>query len=131
MKKLLKILWCGLFVALLFAFTACTNQKSDGIVEYDEDGLKEFVENYDKTTEFTDDLVIVVLTDEASLRIDEYTVDDFLQINPASIEKIGTKFIFITLSETGREQVLRAVYILKLRSDIKSAEPDFIVSPYV
>ena len=142
MKKLLKVLWCGLFVAMLFSFTACTNQKSDeivdnddkteeGFVKYDEDELMEFVENYDKNLEFTDELVIVVLTDEARLRIDEYTVDDFRQINPAHIEKVGKNFIFITLSEPGREQVLRAVYILKLRSDIKIAAPDFTVSPDV
>lgn len=126
MKKLLNILCFVLPVTMIFVFAACGGSQFDERVEYDESMLEEFIENYDKTLEFTDDIVVVVLTDEASEHIDDYTVKDFSQINPAEIKKVGRNFIFITLTETGRENVLRAVYILGLRSDVKLAEPNLI-----
>lgn len=129
MKKLLKILCFGLLVSMLFSFAACGGDYLDERVKYDRSKLSEFIKNYDKTSEFSDDLVIVVLTDDASKQLNEYTVKSFSQVRPASIEKVGKNFIYITISKTGRENVLRAVYILRLRSDVELAEPNFVFGP--
>ena len=129
MKKLLKFLCFGLLVSMVFSFAACGGDNLDEHVKYDQSKLSEFIENYDKTREFSDDLVIVALTDDASKHLNEYSVKSFSQVRPASIEKVGKNFIYITLSKTGRENVLRAVYILGLRSDVKLAEPNLFIAP--
>ena len=129
MKKLLKILCFGLLVSMIFSFAACGGDHLDERVKYDRLKLSEFIRNYDNTIEFSDDLVIVALTDDASKNLNEYTVKSFSQVKPASIRKVGKNFIFITLSKTGRKNVLRAVYILRLRSDVKLAEPNKVYSP--
>ena len=126
MRKFFKLSCFGLFVAIIFTFAACGGSKYDERVKYDEAALQEFIDTFDKKYPFGDDKILVTLTDEAREHIDEYTVEDFSQINPASIKKLLDFMIVITLTETGRENVLRAVYILNLRTDVESASPNYI-----
>lgn len=75
---------------------------------------------------FSDDSVIAVLTDEASVHIDKYSVTDFSDIGAAEIETYFDNIIVITLAEPGKASVLNAVKTLEQRTDIKSAELNYV-----
>lgn len=92
--------------------------------------MSEFIANYDDAYRLYDGIIIIVLTSEATYDIDEYTPDDFSQIDVVSIKKIGKQILSIEVSDTSRENILRAVYILNLRSDIESAEPNGYYIPF-
>lgn len=84
--------------------------------------------------DFSDNRVLIVLTDEASLAFKrgerEYTAESFPEIDAAEVEHLtasmNVTILLITLSENGKENVLEAVEALKSREDVKVAEPDYL-----
>lgn len=96
-------------------------------VEFKFSSLEEYTKYY-KDREISDDgKIIVALTDAAGEHIEDYTAEDFSEINAVSIEILSSiRFIFVTIPETDRDSVLRASYILHLRSDVIVAEPNLI-----
>jgi len=102
--------------------------------------------------EFSDELILAVLTREATLRFKAYTAEDFPEIPNVRVEEItegsaaivkrqleagvvedrhminvaGYKRILkLTLEEKGKENVLSVIKQLERRNDIISAEPSF------
>ncbi len=75
---------------------------------------------------FSDDSVIAVLTDEASVNIDKYSVADFSDIGAAEIETYFDNIIVITLAEPGKENVLNAVKTLEHRTDVIDVNLNYI-----
>lgn len=104
-------------------------------------------------SDFEDDSVIVIITNEKSLEFHEYTVDDFPEINCISVEDLspyagrsteekrsylgldGSKgridaskykqILYIKLAEHSKENVLGVIEILEKRDDVYSAEPNY------
>ncbi|MCL2679319.1 MAG: hypothetical protein FWF18_03415 [Dehalococcoidia bacterium] len=83
--------------------------------------------------EFTYDIVIVMLTDEASARDKTWAPSDFPKFAFSQIENkelTGSKrYLIFHLTEPSRENVLRAIYYLNTRPEIFSAEPNGIGYP--
>lgn len=102
--------------------------------------------------DFSDDTVLVVMTNEETLRFNKYTNLDFPEIELREVidlteatenllrEQIDydsnqivdkTKFksiLSLKLKESGREYVLKAIEKLSNRKDIYSVEPDYILT---
>ena len=139
MKKISKLITtlilCFAFVCI---FAGCVDNTPSGdtlspydeIVKYDEKEMSEFIANYDDAYKLYNGIILIVLTSKATYDIDEYTPDDFSQIDAVSVKKIGKQILSIEVSDTSRENILRAVYILNLRSDIESAEPNGYYIPF-
>ena len=111
---------------------------------------------------FTDDIILVSLTGEATRKFQEYTVNDFPELRLANVieltertavdaknqiaaEKSGKfshlsdinakrridtdsfrRILTLELAEKGKENVLNAINLLEKRSDIRSANPNYI-----
>lgn len=130
MNKLLKdVLIFSLCIIFACAFAGCTNDTKspyDEYVSYDETAVADFIENFDKDAKLINDgKIIVSVTEEARQHIKEYTVNDFSQVNAVSLEILSSVgMLFVTISETDSNSMLRATYILRLRSDVKYANPN-------
>ncbi|MDR0832339.1 MAG: S8 family serine peptidase [Bacillales bacterium] len=102
--------------------------------------------------DFSDQLVLIVLTREATLRFKQYTIKDFPELDNFQVEEItalssqivkaelesGIKTIKhminieeyksilrITLNDKSKENVLNAIELLEVREDVQSAGPSF------
>jgi len=81
---------------------------------------------------FTYDRVIVMLTVEASALGKTWAPLDFPEFAFSKIEQIGIstpKVFAFHLEEHSRNNVLRAIYLLRTRSEVYSAGPNWIVTP--
>lgn len=104
-------------------------------------------------SDFEDDSVLVIITNEKSLEFHEYTVEDFPDINCISVEDLspyadrsieekrsylgldGSKgridaskykqILYIKLAEHSKENVLDVIEILEKRDDVYCAEPNY------
>ena len=103
--------------------------------------------------EFTDNEILIVLTNEESLKFSEYTVNSFSEINCIAIDDLtdgykdkieqqlnGTytgnmpvnlstfnRIFKLTLGINSKQYVLNSIKELEKRSDILSAEPNYIL----
>ena len=134
MKKTIRFLAVLILcISFVLVFASCTNDDSspyNQVVKYDKGAMAEFIKNYNDSNMVCDGKILIVLTDEATAHIDEYTVDDFSQIAPISVKKIGKQILTVTIAEKDKESILRAVYIVSLRSDVMSAEPNTYSEPF-
>lgn len=107
--------------------------------------IEEISNNY----EFSENRILVVLDKEYSLIAEEYTVDNFSDINIKSVELLSkgaqsvlenqTKenikinpddyraILCLTLNTSNKKDVLRAINSLIIRDDIQRAEPDVVL----
>jgi len=98
--------------------------------------------------DFLDDMVVVVLTHEASLASrssgQPYTVADFIEVGAVKVEYIGgwdntpqwvidapayRSIYTVTLPQKSHANVLAAVELLNERNDIQSAGPNRLLQP--
>lgn len=81
---------------------------------------------------FTYDRVQVVLTEEASNLDNEWTPVDFPEFSFSRIENLGKiksqSILIFYLTEPSRNNVLRAIYQLRKRAEIHTAEPSWIAT---
>jgi len=76
--------------------------------------------------EFSYDRVIVVLTEEASILDKVWVPSDFPEFAFSEIYEIGLigpqRFLTFYLTEPSRDNVLRAVYVLRARAEVFAAD---------
>jgi hypothetical protein len=110
--------------------------------------------NEEDARDFADNIVMVVLTREATLKFKEYKSADFVGINVLTIEDVSpeiteavrqhfagetvthpypdlinfdsyTVILKLTLKENSRQGVLAVCSLIKQRIDVQSAEPEY------
>ncbi len=134
-------------LVIFFGFTnikiSANSQSNDYYIN--ESMIEEISNNY----EFSENRILVVLDKEYSLIAEEYTVDNFSDINIKSVELLSkgaqsvlenqTKenikinpddyraILCLTLNTSNKKDVLRAINSLIIRDDIQSAEPDVVL----
>lgn len=93
-----------------------------------------------ETYDFTDDIIIVVLTAEATADAyandKVYGLEDFPELNLSrvndldmqyeNIHPVQKRILFLYLQEPSHERVLEYIEMLKSRADIESASPNHI-----
>ena len=146
-KKLFIITNLVFLLVIFFGFTnikiSANSQSNDYYIN--ESMIEEISNNY----EFFENRILVVLDKEYSLIAEEYTVDNFSDINIKSIELLSkgaqsvlenqTKenirinpddyraILCLTLNTSNKKDVLRAINSLIIRDDIQSTEPDVVL----
>ena len=149
MKKKCISLTISLLFLLLICFTTHNIAMAQEINEE-----KVYCE-IDESKEFADDTIMVVLTNNVSLSTKQYTVEDFPEIscvevndlteelwqwiinhqhsidcNPELETKAETfnRILKLTISNSDKTNVIDGIMKLEKRNDVKSAEPDYVIS---
>lgn len=157
MKKLAFIL---MIILLLGIFAGCKSEKSDDMSPAASFGVAEEKKYCTATLDnnFTDDVILVTINNISSLKLKNYTVEDFpeiscLYVNDLSkddAEKVkrildgasvlenpelsGVNInefhqeIRIVLKNPGKQNVLDAIKELEKREDVLSASPNYTIS---
>lgn len=91
-----------------------------------------------KKYDFTDDVVLVTLTAEASAKANTdgymYTIEDFAELNLSSVNNMFTnpgnkiRMLSLQLAEPSHKRVLEYIVILEKRDDIERASPNRILT---
>jgi hypothetical protein len=158
MKKLIPFL---MSIVFLFSLAACNddvidinlndggendgNELSGGDVRQNSSNDYGYVEKKGKAeAEFTYDVVVVTLTHRESMKLKEYTPQDFSEIDCVNVYEVTIysleavkegvypavdswcRIFSIVLAEPSRESVLHAVEILSIKEGVRFAEPNYI-----
>lgn len=145
--------YISLFFCLVFVLTLCFTTQSIAMAQ-ESDEEKIYCE-IDENTDFADDTIMVVLTNKVSLSTKQYTVADFPEIdcvevidlteglwqqvinhqhsvdcNPERETKAETfnRILKLTISNSGKTNVVDGIRKLEKRNDVKAAEPNYIIA---
>ncbi|MCH5152807.1 MAG: S8 family serine peptidase [Clostridiales bacterium] len=145
--------YISLFFCLVFVLTLCFTTQSIAMAQ-ESDEEKIYCE-IDENTDFADDTIMVVLTNKVSLSAKKYTAADFAEIscievvdlteelwqrvinhqhsvdcNPERETKAETfnRILKLTISNSGKTNVVDDIIKLEKRNDVKAAEPNYIIA---
>ena len=131
MKRLVSLILCAVLVCAAFA-TVWADETVDDKARDNAPGVEWGARG------FADDRFMVVFNKETSRKALDYTPEDFPEIDCVRVEDLTewskkndretySQIVMIYIAEPGKQNVLDAIELIKLRDDVISAGPDYVM----